>query len=1028
MGLSGVGKTRFVQAMFESDVGLNSLPASDVIYADLGNDLTPTASELLVYLIANRFTTYVVLDNCPPDVHRSLQRQVASSGACLRLLTIEYDISDDKPEETVVIYLEPSSEEMVARLVQKRIPGIGAVNAERIAEFAGGNARVAIALASQVGTGESLSNFSDEDLFRRLFMQRKGDSSSLLQSAEALALVYSFNASRAEGDELGGISAVAGIARQTLYKDQAELLRRQLAQSRGNWRAILPHALANRLAKRALENIPPEDINAELFKPGNVRLLQSCAHRLGYLHDIEAAQRLAATWLEPALPLADIATCSESGLVVWEFLAPLFPEVVLRAIKRAAHDRRFASRQNAHFVRFVRLLCRLAYEDEHFDCAVGILLLFAEGEAPGENNHSVVEQMRRLFSVRLSGTEATPLRRQAFIGKLLGSGIPRHMDIARELCRSAFETRSWTSVGTFHFGARKRGPGWSPDSHTQQTAWYVDHIKLLESGLRSGVPSTKEAVKSILAAHFRSLCWIQECLEVLEPIVREHAAGGRWPAMWMSIKKALHFASDRHSADMLDQIRVLERLAAPADTYAEIEAYVLVDVWEHAELRGIFSDSAHDIFERAQALGELVATEPQHLDRLGTRLWHCNAQPLFQFGKGLARGSSNVFETFSALIGSFQKHQTEQSNPQLLSGFISGVHDSEDAVKMLQSIVATPGLSSFSVSMLTAVPISPPLFQTLLTLAKEGEIEAWRFEHLGHGSGDALSDADMAKLLAEINELKQGYLSTIWIVHMRLNRSRGMPLSEEIRRVAWSAIYILVSQERGERGPRQRHGIELVLDATLTPDAPEQEVRQLIYAFCDGIRSRRLYAFESREITSALAVKYPEWLLDEMFNGSEGELDFARELFSDSVSMSDEPTLNCVPVERILSWCRGDEGRIMKIANTLTAYVPTKAVGQPQAVPDSVTLSTHAKSLFDAARDKRAFVEILFDRVHPDSWSGSLADIFDARSRAFAELLEVSDTELRALVGEKLALLKLAIVQLREKENSINSEREQRFE
>jgi len=118
----------------------------------------------------------------------------------------------------------------------------------------------------------------------------------------------------------------------------------------------------------------------------------------------------------------------------------------------------------------------------------------------------------------------------------------------------------------------------------------------------------------------------------------------------------------------------------------------------------------------------------------------------------------------------------------------------------------------------------------------------------------------------------------------------------------------------------------------------------------------------------------------------------------------------------------------MKIANTLTAYVPTKAVGQPQAVPDSVTLSTHAKSLFDAARDKRAFVEILFDRVHPDSWSGSLADIFDARSRAFAELLEVSDTELRALVGEKLALLKLAIVQLREKENSINSEREQRFE
>ncbi|MBR8657714.1 hypothetical protein KDH83_30830, partial [Achromobacter sp. Marseille-Q0513] len=91
-GLSGVGKTRFAQALFETSVGLNALPTSDVIYADLGNDLTPTASELASYLIANDFATYLVLDNCPPDVHRILQKQVAASCAKLHLLTIEYDI------------------------------------------------------------------------------------------------------------------------------------------------------------------------------------------------------------------------------------------------------------------------------------------------------------------------------------------------------------------------------------------------------------------------------------------------------------------------------------------------------------------------------------------------------------------------------------------------------------------------------------------------------------------------------------------------------------------------------------------------------------------------------------------------------------------------------------------------------------------------------------------------------------------------------------------------------------------------
>ncbi len=118
-GLSGVGKTRFAQALFEDGVCEKPLPEANVIYADLGDDLSPTASELVSYLIANDFSCYVVLDNCPPDVHRRLQKQVSSNQAKLSLLTIEYDISDDRPEETEVIHIEPSSEQTVSKLIQK---------------------------------------------------------------------------------------------------------------------------------------------------------------------------------------------------------------------------------------------------------------------------------------------------------------------------------------------------------------------------------------------------------------------------------------------------------------------------------------------------------------------------------------------------------------------------------------------------------------------------------------------------------------------------------------------------------------------------------------------------------------------------------------------------------------------------------------------------------------------------------------------------------------------------------------------
>lgn len=219
-GLSGVGKTRFAQALFEREVGDGALPQSNVIYADLGESLTPAASELITYLIANNFYSYLILDNCPPDVHRSLQKQASVSRA-IRLLTIEYDISDDKPEETDVIHLEPTSEATVSKLLQA-LSQLGQINTDRIAEFAGGNARVGLALASRVDADETLTNFSDEALFKRLFPSVKTTLQNCF-NVQRHALVYSFNVSRTEySDELKALSgAIAGMSRRELHNGQA---------------------------------------------------------------------------------------------------------------------------------------------------------------------------------------------------------------------------------------------------------------------------------------------------------------------------------------------------------------------------------------------------------------------------------------------------------------------------------------------------------------------------------------------------------------------------------------------------------------------------------------------------------------------------------------------------------------------------------------------------------------------------------------------------------------------------------------
>ena len=143
---------------------------------------------------------------------------------------------------------------MAEQLLIRRFPSIGQNNARRIAEFADGNARVALAIAERVEEGESLALLSDAQLFNRLFEQRNHPDGHLREQAEILSLVYSFSISSPDAatDELEILGVLSGYPKIQLFKAVTKLMERHIVQKRSHWRAILPHAIANKLAASAL--------------------------------------------------------------------------------------------------------------------------------------------------------------------------------------------------------------------------------------------------------------------------------------------------------------------------------------------------------------------------------------------------------------------------------------------------------------------------------------------------------------------------------------------------------------------------------------------------------------------------------------------------------------------------------------------------------------------------------------------------------------------------------------------------------
>jgi hypothetical protein len=229
VGLSGVGKTRLVEALFDAKVGANSLDPALAIYTNVADGPDPSPRGLASDLIAARSRAILVIDNCPPNTRRQLSETVRAAGSTVSVITVEYDIREDQPEGTDVFSLETSSLPLIEKLVRNRFPNISKAMHTPLRHIAG---------------------LAEAELFERLFEQRHDHNPGLLAIAQACSLVYSFDGEKLSGDgaELPLLGSLVGKSASDVFAAVADLKARDLLQMRGPWRAVLPHAIANRLA------------------------------------------------------------------------------------------------------------------------------------------------------------------------------------------------------------------------------------------------------------------------------------------------------------------------------------------------------------------------------------------------------------------------------------------------------------------------------------------------------------------------------------------------------------------------------------------------------------------------------------------------------------------------------------------------------------------------------------------------------------------------------------------------------------
>lgn len=975
VGLSGLGKTRLVHTLFEDAIGDETLDASIAVYTDYGEEPATSARDMAQNLVSETTRAILIVDNCNGATHAVLTAICRHPASNTSLLTVEYDVRDDEPEQTDVFRLQSASPELVAEWLDVTHPDVFEIDALAIAEFSDGNFRLAAALAGTVKKGKPLGSLKGQALFDRLFHQRRGEDKTLRKAAEDLALLYSVDASStAEDGELAQLGLVRDVPANALFDALAELRARGLLQSRGRYRAVLPQAIANPLAADALKRIAPDALDRFIARL-TPRMLRSFAHRLGFLNDSMEAGGVLNRWMAPGSRLGNFAALDFEHMRLLVTLAPLAPDAVLAKAamvltQPVIDDIDDIQSRGA----WVRLVFALAFDAASFEVAATLLSRFLVAEGDADRYHEARNAFAQIFHIQYSGTCATPVARRAFLDAL--ARIPAMARCARVAFDALLDPNNHSSYGWPTFGAQSRDWGWMPETEAEYTAWFDEAI-----AMAVGFDNVAIDGRGLIAKHFAALWRIEACRKSLEDACMRLAATSPWTDGWLAARRTEQFLRFHGLPDDVRLSALIETLA-PIALLDRATATVMgggtYDALADDEQNADAQDSCSPADKAALAIGrELALDATTRAAFIPTLVSRTTITRAFVCGQGLFEASAKPSVIWAELLDAYVKCKTDARDIAVHAGFMRAWHyaDRKSSEAALQHLVADASLAPLLPALEGSLPLAEGGASRLMAAIGHGLLSAGQFRTLAAIAVQATPADPLAALLRAIGEMADGPGVALDILHSRLfhEHRKGEPTAPALVK---AGRFLFERFDFSGMETMRDNYMQRLIAVCLSGN----EGAHAMEIACTRLRARfdalTLHAYQLTHTMPALFQTQPTVALDAFLlqDGGQRAPRFWR------ADREFGEFLDTLPPATLVEWANIDPSeRFAVLAESMTLFVGRRGAGNGK-------LSDTFLAVLNHAADKSAFLGEVYNRLRPTSWGGSLAVLIEERVNALRTL------------------------------------------
>jgi hypothetical protein len=693
VGLSGMGKTRLAEALFDPRIDAHStLPSDRAIYGDAGLDLSISAALLAEQLVLSEVDSVIIVDNCPSRAHAQLSEIVSRKSSRSSLLTIDYDIeSDMAPGE--FIRLDSNSEPIISHLLSQRCPDLTVGERHHLAEFSGGNARIALKVAEGAEGGD-LSKLRDGELLDRLFRSgRRDEDPGLRQTAELASLVYAFYVEDADRNqaEHRALAEIAGVATDTFYRQIATLLDWGVVQQRGPQRAVMPPPLANMLAAPFIRRSDPARL-LQQFIGGPPRLLASFARRLGELHAEPVAERIARSLLANDGALGNVDRLNGVMLRGFALIAPAAPDAALEAIERMLARRtggRTAAIATKTRLESSRLLAQIAFDEVLFERSITALVELLVGATEGGEKRKLAQEISEKFRPFGSYTRAPQSSRLMVIDLLQRDSRFEVRQLGMQAAgRMLDPSDAWYRDS--RFGNRSLADEWRPKGPEAEQAWYQAAYQRVCDAPATD-PILGNLARTIVCGAFRQLAK-EPTTELAVAAMRAVKPDSYWAEGWQTVAQTIQYFPLRTDETPPPAVTDLELELRPTSPDELFETFVWRD--DNWTVNRLWQ-SIWQVKAPAETLGRQFAQNDASISDLLEQ--SVCAEPhnrLTEFSASFARHTNDLERLWKEARAAFASGPRTAPQIQMLAGIIAGAAKAHKALAdaWLDDVVTDPVL------------------------------------------------------------------------------------------------------------------------------------------------------------------------------------------------------------------------------------------------------------------------------------------------------------------------------------------------